>query len=102
MLNVTPSGQSLGATIDRLDLAQPLADAVQSAVMDALGRYGVLRFPRQSLTGRQLADFSARFGTLEVNVANAYQDTGLPQVMILSNIVENGRPIGMADAGQGW
>ena len=27
---------------------------------------------------------------------------GLPQVMILSNIVENGKPIGLADAGQSW
>ena len=101
-MKVIPTGQSLGATIEGLDLARPLKDAEQGTVLEALGRYGVLRFPRQSLSGRQLADFSARFGTLEVNVANAYQDTGLPQVMILSNIVENGRPIGFADAGQGW
>src|SRR5262245_56153882 len=101
-MKITSSGQSLGATIDGLDLSQPLSDEEQSAVLAALGRYGVIRFPRQTLTGRQLADFSARFGMLEINVANAYQDEGLPQVMILSNIVENGRPIGMADAGQGW
>ena len=102
MLNVIPSGQSLGATIEGFDLAHPLSDAEQGEVLSALGRHGVIRFPRQSLTGRQLADFSARFGTLEINVANAFQDEGLPQVMILSNIVDNGRPVGMADAGQGW
>src|SRR5262245_43379423 len=101
-MNITPTGQILGATIEGLDLALPLSNEEQGAVLAALGRYGVIRFPRQTLTGRQLADFSARFGTLEVNVANAYQDDGLPQVMILSNIVENGRPIGMSDAGQGW
>jgi|SRR5215471_19282865 len=101
-MNITPSGKSLGATIEGLDLSRPLSDAEQSAVLVALGRHGVIRFPRQTLTGRQLADFSARFGTLEVNVANAFQDEGLPQVMILSNIVANGRPMGMADAGQGW
>jgi len=61
-----------------------------------------VRFPRQKLTGRQLADFSARFGELEINVANAYQEPGIPEVMILSNIVENGKPIGLADAGQDW
>ena len=101
-MKTIPTGQSLGATIEGLDLAQPLPDAEQSAVLDALGRHGVLRFPRQSLTGRQLADFSARFGTLEVNVAGSHQEPGVPEVMILSNIVENGRPIGFADAGQGW
>jgi taurine dioxygenase len=101
-MNIKPTGQSLGATIEDLDLAQPLSDAEQGSVLDALGRYGVLRFPRQSLSGRQFADFSARFGTLEVNVAGSYQEPGIPEVMILSNIVENGRPIGFADAGQGW
>jgi taurine dioxygenase len=61
-----------------------------------------VRFPGQKLTGRQLADFSARFGELEINVANAYQEPGIPEVMILSNMVEDGRPIGLADAGQDW
>jgi taurine dioxygenase len=101
-LRITPSGQSLGATFEGLDLARPLAEAELDAVVRALGEHGVIRFPRQQLTGRQLADFSARFGTLEINVANAYQEPGIPEVMILSNIVENGKPIGLADAGQGW
>ncbi len=102
IVKITSSGQSLGATIEGLDLAQPLPAAELDAVTRALGEHGVIRFPRQQLTGRQLADFSARFGTLEINVANSYQEPGIPEVMILSNIVENGRPVGLADAGQGW
>ena len=101
-MRVTSSGETLGATIEQLDLAKPLSDGELEAVLRALGRYGVLRFPRQELTGRQLADFSARFGELEINVANAYPEPGVPEVMILSNIVEDGRPIGLADAGQSW
>src|SRR5258708_10847982 len=102
MMKVIGSGQSLGATIEGLDLAKPLSQEEFDAVLRALGRHGVIRFPRQKLTGRQLADFSARFGKLEVNVANAFQEAGVPEVMILSNIVENGKPIGLADAGQDW
>ena len=102
MMKVIGSGQSLGATIEGLDLAKPLSNEEVEAVLRALGRQGVIRFPRQKLTGRQLADFSARFGKLEINVANAYQEPGIPEVMILSNIVENGKPIGLADAGQDW
>src|SRR6266567_5514619 len=101
-MKVIGSGQSLGATIEGLDLAKPLSKEEVEAVLRVLGRHGVIRFPRQKLTGRQLADFSARFGKLEINVANAYQEPGIPEVMILSNIVENGRPIGLADAGQDW
>src|SRR5262245_8968536 len=101
-MKITPSGQSLGATIEGLDLARPLEAADFEVILHALGEHGVIRFPRQQLTGRELASFSSRFGTLEINVAGSYQEPGIPEVMILSNIVENGKPIGMADAGQGW
>ena len=101
-MKVTGSTEPLGATIEGLDLAKPLSQGEFDLVLRVLGERGVVRFPRQKLTGRQLADFSARFGKLEVNVANAFQEAGVPEVMILSNIVENGKPIGLADAGQDW
>jgi len=101
-MNVTPSGQTLGATIEGLDLAEPLSQPAFDEVVRALGAYSVVRFPDQRLSGRNLADFSAQFGDLEVNVANAHQEPGVPEVMILSNIMENGKPIGFADAGQDW
>jgi taurine dioxygenase len=102
-MKVVPSGEALGARIEALDLARPLAPRELDVVVQSLGRYGVLRFPRQQLTGRELRDFSAQLGDLEINVGSAgYQEPGVPEVMILSNIVENGRPIGLAGAGQGW
>jgi taurine dioxygenase len=102
-MKVTGSGHALGATVEGLDLAQPLPDEARDAILRALGDYSVLRFPHQALTGRQLADFSARFGTLETHVASKhFQEPGVPEVMTLSNIVEDGRPIGLADAGQDW
>ncbi len=101
-MKLTESGKTLGATIEGLDLARPLAPEELEAVMQALGRYGVLRFPRQALSAAQLKAFSAQLGDLEINVANAFQEPGLPEVMILSNIVEDGKPIGLSDAGQDW
>ncbi len=102
-MKVIPSGDALGATIDGLDLAKDLSASDLHAIEASLGKHSVLRFPRQQLSGRQLRDFSARFGELEINVASgAYQEPGVPEVMILSNIVRDGKPIGLADAGQGW
>src|SRR5689334_15764429 len=102
-MKVIPSGDSLGAAIEGLDLAKPLPPAELQGVLQALGKYGVVRFPRQELSGKQLRDFSAQLGDLEINVGSAgYQEPGISEVMILSNIVENGRPLGLADAGQGW
>ena len=101
-MKITGSGQILGATIEGLDLARPMSAADTAAIEQALGKYSVIRFPDQRLSGLELKNFSARFGTLEINVANSFQEPGIPEVMILSNVVENGRAIGLSDAGQDW
>ncbi len=99
---ITPTGETLGATVEGIDVAQPLAAIEFREILLALGHYGVLRFPLQRLDAAQLKAFAARFGALEINVAGAFQEPGHPEVMTLSNIVENGRPIGARDAGQDW
>jgi taurine dioxygenase len=102
MLDIRPTGKVLGATVQGLDLSGPLDERSFATVLSALGEHGVLCFPGQSLDAAALKDFAGRFGTLEINVANSFQEPGHPEVMILSNIVEDGRPIGLADAGQDW
>ena len=102
-MNVIPAGKLLGARIEGLDLSKPLAEREVEEIIQTIGRYGVLCFPKQRLSARQHKDFAARFGELEINVASgAYQEPGIPEVMILSNIVKDGKPIGLADAGQDW
>lgn len=101
-MNITGSGKTLGATVDGLDLSRPLSPQALEGVMRALGEYGVLRFPAQDLTAAQLKAFSAQLGELEINVAGAFQEPGLPEVMTLSNMVVDGKPIGLSDAGQDW
>ena len=99
---VTPSGDALGARITGLDLAQTLPRAAFGCVLRAIAAYGVVCFPDQDLAPDGQAAFSRRFGELEVHVSGAFQVPGQPEVMILSNMVENGQPIGLGDAGQDW
>jgi taurine dioxygenase len=101
-IRIVPGGATLGARVEGLDLSRPLSAEVFEQLLQALGRHGVLSYPRQELSATQLRDFSANFGRLEVNVTGAYQEPGLPEVMVLSNIVENGKPLGLSDAGQDW
>jgi taurine dioxygenase len=101
-MNIVESGATLGARIEGIDLARPLSQDDYRAIEAALGRHGVVCFPRQKLEAAELKSFAQNFGTLEVNVANLYFEPGMPEVMILSNIVENGKPIGLSDAGQDW
>lgn len=101
-MRIEPKNAALGATIHDIDLAQPLDESSFRAIEQALGRYGVLSFPRQTWTTAQQRAFAQRFGQLEINVANTSQDNEFPDVMILSNMVEDGRPLGLNDAGQDW
>jgi taurine dioxygenase len=102
-MRLIPSGRVLGAKMEGLDLSRPLEDGEVDAIIEALGRHGVICFPRQKLTARQQKDFAERFGELEINVASGpYQEPGIPEVMTLSNIMKDGKPIGLADAGQDW
>ncbi|HBP28185.1 taurine dioxygenase [Advenella sp. S44] len=101
-MRIEPKDASLGATIYGIDLSMPLSADNYKAIEQALGRYGVISFPEQELTAGQLRDFSENFGKLEVNVANLFHDEQYPEVMILSNMKENGKPIGLSDAGQDW
>ena len=101
MATIEPTGEVLGATVRGVDLARPLGDRDFGAVLQALGRHGVLRFPGQRIDATALRDFSRRFGGIQ-GMLSGYHEPGMPEVGILSNVVENGKPIGLADAGQDW
>ena len=103
MIRITPTGATLGATVEGIDINAELDHATFATILKTLGEYGVLRFPEQKLDADRQMAFSARFGSLEINVAGAFQEPGHPEVMILSNMRDaRGRPIGARDAGQDW
>ncbi len=59
-------------------------------------------FRDQHLTDEQQLAFSRRFGELEIHVAKQYLKPDSPELLIVSNVIEADRPIGMQDAGQYW
>jgi taurine dioxygenase len=103
MTHLVPTDDVLGARIDGIDLSQPLSDADFELLLNAFADYGVLCFPDQDLDAAAHKAFASRFGSLEINVASGpFAVEGHPELMWLSNIVENGRPLGLNDAGQAW
>ncbi len=102
MPDVVYSKGTLGARISGIDLSRALSRDGFALILRVLGARGVVCFPNQRLDPAAQAEFSRGFGELEVHVSGAFQVPDQPEVMILSNIVENGRPVGLADAGQDW
>ena len=101
-MKITPSGRTLGASIEDIDLARPVGTSDFKLILRALGEHGVLCFPKQKLETDAFARFGRMFGELEINVANQFHEPGFPEVMVLSNMTRDGKPIGLGDAGQGW
>ncbi len=101
-MKLTPNKSSMGVRIEGIDLSKPVNELQFAAILAALGQYGVIYFPKQNLDARALKAFSERFGSLQGSPTGDYCEPGVPEVMLLSNIVENGKPIGLADAGQDW
>lgn len=101
-MRIEPTGQTLGATITGVNLREPFSRENFAAVLRALGNHGVLCFPDQLLTPLELKAFSAQFGKLQVLKQTWFFEPGVPEVTVLTNIVKDGKPLGVADAGQTW
>lgn len=102
-LRVEPIGAILGATVYGVDLARPISDGVFGRILNALGDYGVLRFPEQKLELAEFKRFSELFGDIQgAGVFSPDSRNPYPEIGILSNIKQDGTYIGLPDAGQDW
>ncbi|GAB3458195.1 TauD/TfdA family dioxygenase [Massilia terrae] len=93
---------ALGAEVLGLDLAAPLPYEEFARIHRAHLDHHVLIFRDQRITPRQQIAFSRRFGRLQVHVLKQFQLQGHEEAMVISNIKENGKPIGLGDAGHMW
>lgn len=104
-INVTPLAAALGAEVACGPL-QSLAPAAVSAVKRAALHHLVLAFRNQRLSDTDLSAFGAHFGEFQiapplsnqlVNDGKAQEGgriPGLPEITVVSNVVENGVALG--------
>lgn len=83
-----------------VDLSGEIDDAPFAEIERTYDRYGVVVFRGQKLAPEQQVRFSRRFGPLDRFVLDRFNLPSLPKIFVVSNIAEDGRPIGMADAGR--
>ncbi|MBS0895037.1 TauD/TfdA family dioxygenase [Tatumella sp. JGM130] len=91
-----------GAEIIGLDLSHKLNTADFRRIHQAHLHYHLLVFRQQTLTPEQQIAFSRRFGPLQIHVLKQFLLDGYPEILIVSNIVRDGKPVGLGDAGKYW
>jgi len=82
-----------------VDLAQPLSDGAFREIEEAFFAGQVLVLRGQKLTAREFLEFARRFGPPEPHVVDQFHHPEYADILILSNVVRDGQPAGLADAG---
>src|SRR5215469_2517490 len=101
-VSVVPAGKALGAEIQGVDLRTIDADDF-ACVYRAWLDHSALLFREQDLADEDLIEFSQKFGDLDwapVQESGRRFVEGHPEIYVVSNVMENGEPIGSLGAGE--
>jgi taurine dioxygenase len=94
---------ALGAELAGINLSQPVVQADIKAIEDVWHDRLVVVFHGQKLSDPQLIEFSKNFGELDPPGPNPYGEAfnkEHPELNIISNVIEDGKPIGNLGDGE--
>lgn len=92
----------IGVRVSGIDLSEQLSTDDFDFVYQSLVEHKVIAFSGQTLSPEQHVAFSKRFGNCDVHSNNQYLLDGFPEILVLSNDLKDGKPIGVVDAGVEW
>jgi len=102
MLKTRSLHPGFGIEVLDLDLADPASDVAVDQLVQDLERHSLILVRGQALSNQRHVDISRRFGSLMTHVLKQFLTTGLPEIYVLSNVAENGKPIGNHKEGWNW
>jgi len=100
-MQITNTPEVIGAHITDVDLAR-ITDDEFGRIEAAFNERGVICIRNQKLSEAQLLAFGRRFGAVEPHFLKHYTHPQHPEILFISNVKENGKDIGHADAGSVW
>jgi taurine dioxygenase len=99
MTTFTPLSPLFGAETADVDLSRPLSDAAFGELVQAFYANQVLALRGQRLTAAQFAAFARRIGPPQPHVIDQFHHPEDANILILSNVKQDGQPTGLQDAG---
>ena len=99
--HIRPMAGAVGVEVTGINLADSLDDATFSAIEEAFDTHGVLVVRNQNITPARQIAFARRFGQIEINYnSEKYGLPDCPEIYVISNVMEGGKPIGSRRAGE--
>ncbi|WP_447895004.1 TauD/TfdA dioxygenase family protein [Vreelandella sp. GE22] len=102
MLEFVPITDSIGTEVRGIDVNAKLSDDTIEALYDAWISSTILLFRGQSMSPEQQLEFSRNFGELVSYTRSQFSEKTQPEILILSNITNNGKLIGSPVSGRVW
>ena len=99
---VSPLSSLFGGEVTGFDLKSLPQGIDPSAFLRVVSTHGFLVFRDQELTPSDFASISRFCGELEYHVLDQYRMQIQPEIYVISNVLENGKPIGNPRDGFGW
>jgi alpha-ketoglutarate-dependent taurine dioxygenase len=97
-----PLHERFVAEVRGADIASDLDDESFAAIVDGWRRHSILVFRDVRMTPAQHVAFTRRFGPLHIMEPLHFNLPGVPEVMVVSNVEDGGKPLGLKRAGWGW
>jgi taurine dioxygenase len=102
-MNVREVGPGFAAQVTGIDLSSTLSDAEIERLRSVWMDKKVAILPDQSLEDDDLIAFTKRMGPLFTHVRSMFHSKTHPEIMIVSNLKEDGRALGaLGDGDLGW
>jgi taurine dioxygenase len=92
---------NLGMEINALQASRATAEDVRE-LQRVLAKHGVICLRNQDMTPAQYVAFAKLFGEIEPSTRERYWLPEQNEIYVISNVVENGRPIGNPNDGFFW
>lgn len=97
---IRPLSDLMAAEVIGLDLSRPLGAATRDKVHRAFLDHQILAFRDQHLSKQQQVAFTEQFGVLERHTARNRGSAEMPLLHVVSNLDEDGKPIGKVRSDQ--
>jgi taurine dioxygenase len=102
MLSIQRLPGVFGVEISGVDLSKPMNDATERELLDAFHAHQVIVVRNQSLEFEDFDRLTKRFGRQDPHFLDHLRMRGHPAILMLSNIFENGKPIGVFEGAAFW
>lgn len=102
MISMTKLDGGFGATIAGVDLSAAMAEDTVKGILDAFYAHQVIVIPGQSLSTDRFIEIGRLFGTPQPHVLRHLHHDGHPEILLLSNVMKDGEPVGIYDGAAYW